>query len=82
VASPEADALSQELLSELKRHPRISVLLIPESKLIDGEEYVAFYWLDRQEAGAADTEVRVNDYADQPPGAAVASIVAGLFARD
>lgn len=81
MATPEAEVLSQELLRQLKQHPRVSVLLVPKPKVIEGEEYIAFYWLDRQEDGAAETEIPVNDYADQPPQTAAASIIASLFVR-
>jgi hypothetical protein len=81
MATPEAEALSRELLRQLKQHPRVSVLLIPKPKVIDDEEYIAFYWLDRQEAGAAQTEIPVKDYADQPPQTAAANIIASLFVR-
>jgi hypothetical protein len=81
MATPEAEALSQELLRQLKQHPRVSVLLVPNSKAIDGEEHIAFYWLDREEDGAFDTEIAVKDFAGQPPETAAANIIASLFVR-
>jgi hypothetical protein len=70
MASPEGEALAQELLKQLKQHPRISVLLIPSPKIIDDEEHISFYWLNHDQGEAATTKVRVKDYADQPPQAA------------
>lgn len=70
MASPEAQALAQELTRQLQQHSRISLLLQPTAQIIDGEEHITLYWLDRDAAGAADAVIRVNDHAGQSPQAA------------
>lgn len=78
MTSPEAEALAQELTRQLKHHPRISILLLPKAKIIDDEDQISFYWLDREESGATDTTIRVKDYAGQTPETAAKNIISNL----
>jgi len=63
---------------QLSAHLRISLLLVPTAEVVDGEDVVSFYWLDRRESGAADTVVRGADCVGQNPQEAAGSIIRGL----
>lgn len=76
--SDTAQALALELARQLEHHPRISLLLVPETSVVDGEDHISLYWLDRDEDGAADTLVRVKDYDGQRPEDAAKEIIGSL----
>jgi hypothetical protein len=78
-ASGAAEALTHELTRQLKQHPRVSLLLLPKLEVIDGDDWISLYWLDRVEDAARDTVVRVRDYEGQHPDAAAERIISTLI---
>ncbi|MGH2895313.1 MAG: hypothetical protein ACRDPM_18890 [Solirubrobacteraceae bacterium] len=51
---------------------------MPETSVVDGEDHISLYWLDRDEDGAADTLVRVKDYDGQRPEDAAKEIIGSV----
>ena len=54
------------------------MLLVPETSVVEGEDHVSLYWLDRDADGAADTLVQVKDYEGQRPEDAAKEIIGSL----
>jgi hypothetical protein len=76
--SDAAQALVLELAQQLEHHPRITLMLVPETYVVNGEDQNQPYWLDRDEDAAADTLVRVKDYEGQRPEDAAQQIIGNL----
>jgi hypothetical protein len=76
--SDAARAIADELARQLKNHPRFSLLLMPAADVVDGEDVVSIYWLDRDGSGAADRVVRLADYDGQRPDEAASRIISSL----
>lgn len=74
----KAQALADELARQLKDHSRISLLLQPTAHVVDGEDGVSLYWLDREHSDAADELIRAGDYEGLRPDEAASRIIASL----
>ena len=62
----DATALAEEINSQARHHPRVSMLLIPQATVENDELVISLYWLDRYKSEARDTVLRFTEYASEP----------------